>query len=572
MEQKHKVVLAYLESLTAATAIPEDQKSKEDPAKQTKAVEKLVKDTINNNLPEYQDKVFSVGGFVRDKLLGKNPKDIDLVVDDPATKMKAAEIFSKKFTDVYGMTTSNNPHPLKDEYGIWGIVLFHPKSSEGIRKPFIYDGVDVTGYVLELTPPRQESGYDPEKREPTSVEYTTRADDARRRDLTINALYQNIASGNIEDYTGGQEDLKNKVLRPPEHPKGIQEIYKEDPLRIFRLARFSGKLDEFKIDPRTESTLKNFIKSSEGKKLIKDKVSAERIRDEFQQILTHPNANVAVAGIELLRDYDLLSFISPNLEKLLNIFHDKVFHRGESVWQHTLEVLSKTPPTLKARLSALLHDIGKIDTEEKATDSQGRERVHFKGHENTGTKLAENVLRDLKFPSDIINSVKGIIHGHMGFKRIDEQKSSTQLRNIRIFIERLYDDLEDAVALLKADNKDDSTEQNQLFDLENRIKTQKDKDEKSGLLQKADRGMEYQYPLSGDEIMSEYSNIKGRALGAVKSRLKQMLMEGHFDNLDEKARAEKAKKLLKGFVLSEQALDSLINKGVKTRGEFYSVR
>jgi len=373
MEQKHKVVLAYLESLTAATAIPEDQKSKEDPAKQTKAVEKLVKDTINNNLPEYQDKVFSVGGFVRDKLLGKNPKDIDLVVDDPATKMKAAEIFSKKFTDVYGMTTSNNPHPLKDEYGIWGIVLFHPKSSEGIRKPFIYDGVDVTGYVLELTPPRQESGYDPEKREPTSVEYTTRADDARRRDLTINALYQNIASGNIEDYTGGQEDLKNKVLRPPEHPKGIQEIYKEDPLRIFRLARFSGKLDEFKIDPRTESTLKNFIKSSEGKKLIKDKVSAERIRDEFQQILTHPNANVAVAGIELLRDYDLLSFISPNLEKLLNIFHDKVFHRGESVWQHTLEVLSKTPPTLKARLSALLHDIGKIDTEERETDSQGRE-------------------------------------------------------------------------------------------------------------------------------------------------------------------------------------------------------
>lgn len=571
MEQKFKVVLSYLGALEAATTIPEEQKSKEDPAKQTVAVEKLVRDVINKHLPDYREKVFSVGGFTRDKLLGKNPKDIDLVVDDPSTEMKAAEEFSKKFTDVLGITTSNNPHPLKEAYGIWGIVLFNPKDASGNRAPFIYDGVDVTGYVVELTPPRKEGPYDPIKREPQYVEYTSRADDAKRRDLTINALYQNIATGDIEDYTGGQEDLKKKVLRPPEHPEGIESVYKEDPLRIFRLARFSGKLDGFKIDPSTENVLKKFIGSAAGKKLIKDKVSPERIREEFQQILTHPNASTAVKGIELLREYGLLSFLSPHLEKLLDIYHDKVFHSGESVWQHTMEVISRTPPTVKARLSALLHDIGKIETETKDTDSQGRERVHFKGHEDKGIAVAENILRELKFPMDIINSVKKIIHGHMGFKQIDEQKSSTQLRRIRVFIEKLYEDLDDAIALLKADAKFDGSELARINELGERIKKQRDDDIRSGMLQRKDKGMEYPHPLSGEDIMAEYAEVKGRALGAVKSRLKQMLMEGQFEGLDEKSRAEKAKKLLKGFALNEQVLNSLVNNYNKARGDFYSV-
>jgi putative nucleotidyltransferase with HDIG domain len=571
MEQKFKVVLSYLDSLTAGITIPEDQKSKEDPDRQTRAVEKLVQDTINKHLPDYADKVFAVGGFTRDQLLGKNPKDIDLVVDDPDTKMKAAEIFSKKFTDVFGITTSNNPHPFKEAYGIWGIVLFHPKDASGIRMPFIYDGVDVTGYVLELTPPRKEGPYDPEKREPTYVEYTSRADDALRRDLTINALYKNVASGEIEDYVGGKADLEKKILRPPEHPDGIESVYKEDPLRIFRLARFSGKLSGFKIDQDTEETLKKFISSEAGKKLIKEKVSPERIRDEFQQIITHPDASTAVRGLELLREYGLLSFLSPHLEKLLDIYHDKVFHSGESVWQHTMEVMGKTPPTLKARLSALLHDIGKIDTVSKETDVKGRERVHFKEHETKGLALAEGIMRELKFPLDVMTSVRNIIHGHMGFKQMDEQKSSTQLRRMRIFIEKLYDDFDDAIALLKADARIDGSEKTSLEALEKKLRDQRDKDLQSGLLQKKDHGMEYPYPLSGEQIMAEH-DIKGKALGVLKGKLRQLLMEGHFEGLDEQQRAEKAKSLLKGFTVNQQVLDSMMKKFDQSRSDFYSVK
>jgi len=571
MDQKFKVVFSYLESLEAAI-VPEEQKSKEDADSQTRAVEKLVQDTIKRHLPDYSDKVFSVGGFTRDKLLGKNPKDIDLVVDDPSTKMKAAEIFSKKFTDLYNITTSNNPHALKEAYGIWGIVLFNPKDSYGNRKPFIYDGVDVTGYVIELTPPRKEGPYDPVKREPTYVEYTNRADDAMRRDLTINALYQNIATGEIEDYTGGQKDLKDKVLRPPEHPEGIQKIYEDDPLRIFRLARFSGKLDGFTIDPGTEKVLKQFIGSAPGRELIKSKVSPERIRDEFQQIITNPNGATAVKGLELMKEYDLLQFLSPHLDKLFDVYHDKVFHGGESVWQHTMDVLKKTPPTIKARLSALLHDIGKIETETKETDSKGRERVHFIDHENKGVPLADSILRELKFPVDIINSVKDIIHSHMGLKRIDEHKPSTQLRRIRIFIEKLYDDLDDAIAILKADAREEPAEQSSISLLDERIRDQKDKDIASGLLQKKDNGMVYPYPLSGDQIMVDYAGIKGKALGAIKSKLKQMLLGGQFEDLDETSRVAKAKKLLNGFSLAEKDLKSLSEKYDESRSDFYSVR
>jgi tRNA nucleotidyltransferase (CCA-adding enzyme) len=572
MDQKFKVVLSYLQSLNASAVIPDDQKSTEDPAKQTLAVEKLVKDMINKHLPEYQDKVFSVGGFVRDKLLGKNPKDIDLVVDDPSDKMKAAENFSKKFTDILGITTPNNPHPLKSEYGIWGIVLFNPKEPNGTRRPFIYDGVDVTGYIIELTPPRKEGIYDPVKREPTSVTYTSREEDAKRRDLTINALYQNIATGDIEDYVGGQDDISKKILRPPEHPEGAQKIYEEDPLRIFRLVRFSGKLGDFTIDTRTEKILKDFIQSSAGKDLIRKKVSPERIRDEFQQIITNPSADTAAKSIERLKDFGLLSFISPHLEKLIDIYHDKVYHNGESVWQHTLEVLRKTPPTLKARLSALLHDIGKIDTRTTRTDAEGRERVQFIGHEDKGIALAESIMRELKFPLDTINSVKNIIHGHMGFKQLDNQKPSTLLRRIRTFIEKLYDDLDDAIAILKADARSDVSERNQIEALENKIKQQRDEDLKSGMLQRKEKGMEYSYPLSGEEIMAEYQQLKGKALGVIKSKLKQLSMEGRFDNLDDMQRKEKAKKLLKGFSIDEKTLESMIKNYNESRGEFFSVK
>lgn len=564
MDLKFKVCLEYLQKQAAMT-IPQEMVSKEDKAKQTAAVEKLIKDVINTKLPGYKNKVFSVGGHVRDQLLGKQSKDLDAVVDDPEHKMKSAEVFAKELTDALGITTANNPHPLKEEYGIWGVVLFNPRGPGGSREPFIYDGVDVTGYVVELTPPRKEGPYDYKKREPKYVEYTSREEDAKRRDLTINAIYKNIATGEIEDHVGGLEDLKEKKLQPPKHPEGMQKIYEEDPLRILRLIRFQGKLGGFDIDSETEATVKRFLASSEGQRAMNEKLSRERIRDEFVNILTHPDASTAVRGLEALKDFGLLGYISPELEKLTDMYHDTVTHKGESVWEHTVDVLKRTPSSLKARLGALFHDIGKLETMEQKTDPSGRERVHFIGHEDKGSKMVNKILQDLKFPISIAKSVSDIVHGHMGFKDIEQQKPATQLKHIRMFIEKLYDDLEDAIALLKADAKRDPQNIQKVNEIEQRIKDQIKDDIQKGLLVEKQKGMGYIDPLSGDEIQQEFEEIKGEGLGAVKNKLKRMLLEGRFENMDAKNRAERAKQLIKQFAANEQQLQAAINKYRKER-------
>jgi tRNA nucleotidyltransferase (CCA-adding enzyme) len=557
MEQKFKVVLSYLQGIDAAISVPETLKSKEDPAKQTLAVEALLKEVISTKLPEYRDKCFSVGGFVRDTLLGKNPKDIDIVVDDATDKMSSAQIFAKKLTDALGITTANNPHPLKEAYGIWGVVLFNPKAANGSREPFLYNGVDITGYVVELTPPRKEGPYNFQKREPQYVEYTSRVEDSKRRDLTINALYKNMVSGEIEDHVGGQKDLANKTLRPPEHPEGIKKIYEEDPLRILRIIRFSGKLPGFKVSPETERVVKDFLGSAEGQKAMKGKLSNERIRDEFLQILTHPNAKLAVNGMEMLRDYGLLKYLSTELDRLLDVFHDTVYHKGESIWQHTMEVLEKTPPTLKARLGALFHDIGKLDTMEKDVDSQGRDRVHFKGHEEISAQKVQKILTDLKFPTDIVKSIRNIVHTHMGFKDFESQKDKIKVRRMRIFIEKLKGDLDDAIALLKADSLNHPEHLAEMVKMEQEIKRLQEDDVKKGLLIDKGKGLEYVHPISGDDLMSEYAMLKGKELGSVLDKLKRMLLEGRFEGLDKAQREDKAKKLVKSIVSDKKLLETI---------------
>lgn len=575
MKMRHRVMLTYLASESeqssrqASTEIPEKLKSKEDKSKQTRAVEELVKDVIKKHLPGYKNKVFSVGGHVRDKLMGRAPKDLDLVVDDPELELRSAEIFAKKFADAANISTANNPHPLNEQYGIWGVVLFKPESSAEDRK-FIYNDIDLSGYVIEITPPREEGPYDFSDRKPSYVKYTSRKEDAKRRDLTINALYMNMATGDIEDYVGGQKDLQEKTLRPPDHPDGIEAIYSDDPLRIFRLIRFKGRYNNFRVDQKTEAAIKKFIKSGKGKELLSTKLSGERIRDELKEILTHPDAETAAESLERIKDFGLLDLISPSLSKLIDLYHDKVHHKGESVWEHTIEVLSKTPPSLKARLSALFHDIGKLETASKKTDSQGRDRIHFIDHEKAGVQLAESALRELKFPKDVITSIKKMIHSHMGLKRIDSMKSSKQLRFMRIFIEKLNDDLEDAISLIEADAKDDS-ERKKIKELGERIRLLREEDRKSGFLTERDNRAEYSYPVSGSEIKSKFKQ-KGEAIGALKARLKRMKLEGKLKDSGSRSVRDEVDRILRDLTRSEAAMSRVIKEYRNDENEFYSVK
>jgi tRNA nucleotidyltransferase (CCA-adding enzyme) len=575
------VVTTYLKAVQAGMTyeVPEEEKSKEDLAKQTNTVEKMIKNVITSKLPEYKDKIFNVGGFVRDRLLGKNPKDLDMVVNDPEQKMKSAEVFANKLVDALGIRSENNPHPLKEAYGIWGVALLNPKI-EGKRKPFIYDGVDLSGYVIEITPPRKEGPYNMKKREPSYVEYTTIEDDARRRDLTVNALYQNMVTGEIKDYVGGLEDLKKKKLKPPDHPEGMRKIYEDDPLRFLRIVRFSGKLPGFEIDEDTKKEIKNFISDPKSKDLIEDKLSKERISGEFEKILTASDAGKVVDGLNTMKDLGMIKYISPDLEKLFDVYHDTVHHKGESIWEHTMDVLRKTPPTLKARLAALFHDIGKVPTKTEKVDKEGRNRVQFIGHEQQSAAMVEKILKDLRFKPGIISSVKDIVHSHMGFKDFDNAKKDTQNRTMRVFIEKLYDDLSDAIAIMKADSKEANIPK--VEKLEADIKSMIEEDKKKGILvEKEVKGKdgktvkrhEYVVPLTGDDIIGIYK-LQGVAIGAVLSYLKKLLFTGVIKSPDAEERKEEAKVLVNKLMKDKGAFDSLVKKyteGSKNT-DFYNVR
>jgi putative nucleotidyltransferase with HDIG domain len=588
MVHRLNVVQKYISGTTLKVAakktLDEEDMSKEDPSVQTSAVERLINKTIRTKLPHWKNKVFAVGGFVRDSLLGKSADDLDLVADDPDHAMESGKELAEQLARELGITTPNNPQVLDEQFKIYGLVLANPKV-DGKRVPFTTeDGVDISGYKLEITPPRKEGSYD-SKRRPTSVEYTSRKEDSLRRDLTVNSLLKNItgpnldnSEENIEDYSGGLKDLKDKVLRKPEHPdRGPLDIYFDDPLRILRLVRFKGKMGDFKIDPDTEKDAKKFMESTEGREIFKDKVSPERVKEELVKVLTLPNGRDAREGLERMNEYNVLDFISPTLAKLLDVRHDSIHHKGESAWEHTMEVLEKTPPRLETRLAALFHDIGKPDTfsveEEYFDDSKGvwvlpsdkskspdgskrRPRNTFKNHADVGSGIVDTVMKDLKFSSNIINSVKNMVHGHMGLKHAKPGSGSFMYRG-RVLITKLYDNIDDIVDLMRADMNDahKSQEENKRFEkMFDELKKLKEKDTREGLVIPSGKGgHEYQSPISMEDLKDFDQNlINGRAFGAIKEHAKIRSMSGTFTNKSEHL------KEMEDLLRNEKALNKFI--------------
>ena len=637
MVHRLNVVARYLDGPNIKVAVKQtldaEDMSQEDPLKQTAAVEKLINNTIRTKLPNWRDKVFAVGGFVRDSLLGKGADDLDLVADDPNYKMDSGKELAEQLAQELGIKSPNNPHILDEQFKIYGLVLAHPKVS-GKRERFITPGgVDVSGYKLEITPPRKEGAYD-EKRRPTSVEYASRKEDALRRDLTVNSLFKNITRDNldnkpenIEDYSGGLKDLKNKTLRKPEHPdRDRMDIYFDDPLRVLRLVRFKGKMSGFKIDPDTEKDAKEFMQSSEGRKVFDDKVSAERVAAELRKILTIPDGKKAREGIERMHEYGLLDYVSPTLAKLMDVKHDNVYHKGESGFEHTMEVIENTPSNIEVRMAALLHDLGKVSTHKprvqyfddskqdwvnvgegtKIPDgAKTRDRHSFPGHEDLSAKESRKILNDLKFDSKEAEVIVNLVHSHMGLSEEDpdsqnESKRKEFLYKARVLIEVLYDYLDYAIALMRADmgSKGDRPEDNnkleRIFEELQRLK--KDDTAKGLITPSGSGGYKYRYPVTVPELSElskksqeevikkkyEYNPklgdltpeklqqevkelVKGPAIGALLDYLKVEAMKNPDISKDD------ISKVLSNKARTEKMLQQLVTEhaGYKSHPSFY---
>jgi len=286
--------------------------------------------------------------------------------------------------------------------------------------------------VVEVTTYRIESKYS-DKRRPDKVKFAkTLGEDLSRRDFTINALALKISKSDFEiiDLFDGQKDLKNKIIRAV---GDANERFDEDALRMMRAVRFAVTLDgnisvkrtsgprklgkemPFKIE---EKTKKAIAKNAKNLKFI----ALERIQDELNKILV---SDFAAEGIELLRELKLLQYIIPELEKGYGVGQNR--HHIYTIYEHSILSLKNCPSEkLEVRLATLLHDIAKPDTKR----GEGAYST-FYNHDHVGARVAEKILKRLKYSGEIIQKVRLLVDNHMFYYNVDEVGASSVRRLVK---------------------------------------------------------------------------------------------------------------------------------------------
>ncbi len=344
---------------------------------------------------------YLVGGCVRDLLIKRKPKDWDI-----ATDAKPEDI-QKIFPDsVY-----------ENDFGTVGV-----KTESETKELKI---IEVTTYRLE--------GEYTDKRHPDEVEFAENiTEDLSRRDFTINAIAVNlaVAEQKLVDPFGGQEDLKNGLIRTVGNP---EERFDEDALRLMRAVRFAAETG-FQIDFDTRRAVEKLAGLLEA-------IAKERIRDEFEKIIM---SDGAAAGVILLEEMDLLRYVMPELREGIGVGQNK--HHIYTVFEHNVKALDYSAGknySLEVRLASLLHDIGKP----KAKRGEGSDST-FYGHDVISAKMAARALERLRFSKDVIEKVAHLVRYHMFYYNVGEVTEA----GVRRFIARVgADTLPDLLKLREAD-------------------------------------------------------------------------------------------------------------------------
>jgi poly(A) polymerase len=428
---------------------------------------------------KFKGKIFIAGGYVRDELLGLDPKDIDLVVELPNGGIEFANWITKKLK-IY--KKGSNPVVFPN----FGTAKFNLK---GIT----HNGQDLSSLDIEVVMTRKEK-YNSKNRKP-EVSPGSLKDDVDRRDFTVNSLLKNLSTGEILDLTGmGKSDLQRGVVRTPLDP---DIIFDDDPLRMLRAIRFTmkynWKLPMFMI----RSMKKNATKLR--------KISAERIRDELSKMLITGNPDKA---IRLLQITGLNKFVMPELDNLVGL--EQGHHHDADAMKHTLKVVKGVPNKLVTRLSALLHDIGKSQTR-TVVDNE----VHFYTHEKVSAEMAREILTRLKYPKEIINAVVVGVQHHMKLKGYGDEASISD-KALRKLQRELGDHLNDTLDLIHADNVAHS----KLSIMPNQIPNLKKK-----LQQLSAINDNPKLPINGNEIMKHVGLKPGKLVGKLLALVQDAMDE-----------------------------------------------
>ncbi len=325
---------------------------------------------------------YIVGGCVRDRIMGRMPKDWDVTTSACPEEVQAL------FPD----------HFYENDFGTVGVKVapFLPYGKEGRE----HDVIEVTTY-------RTESGYS-DNRRPDNVTFVkTLEEDLARRDFTMNAIAEDCV-GNIYDPFRGREDITHKCIRAVGNPA---ERFHEDALRMMRAVRFAAELG-FTIEEHTAAALvahANYI----------EKIAMERVRDEFSRIIMSPHPR---HGIQMLSDMHLLKYIIPELEDGIGV--EQNHHHIYTVWEHNLRALEACPSKkLSVRLGTLLHDVG------KPAAKRGRGRhCTFYNHEYIGERMTRVILRRLRYPKRVVDHAALLVRNHMFFYSVGEVTESAVRR------------------------------------------------------------------------------------------------------------------------------------------------
>lgn len=335
-------------------------------------------------------KVYYIGGFVRDQLLGLPNKDVDV--------------------EVHGVPVDT----LYDILAQFGEVLTIGKS---------FGVYSIRGYDIDIAVPRKEknTGRGHRDFEVYTDPFLGVEAAARRRDFTINALMQDVMTGEIVDCFGGQEDLKNGVLRHID-----PETFVEDPLRVLRAAQFAARF-VFDVADETISLCSSIDISA---------LPRERVETELEKALC--KGRKPSIFFETLRKMDQLNYWFPELIDLIGLEQDPIYHPEGDVWNHVMNALDDAveyrglvEEPFRFMLVPLVHDLGKIEATEVVNG-----RIHSYQHERVGMPIIDRFIRRITANVSIIKYVKNMSEMHMRPNSIAFAKSSVKASN-RLFDEAI---------------------------------------------------------------------------------------------------------------------------------------
>ena len=438
-------------------------------------------------LKDLRDKIdietYLVGGFVRDLILGKKGKDIDVM-----TLGEPYELVKK----------------LSENKGFSNVSIFKNFGTASIKN---------NNYVLEFVGARKES-YSKNSRNPL-VKPGLFDDDMSRRDFTINAICISMNSdyGSVIDKFNGINDIKNKIIRTCDEPI---KTFEDDPLRMMRAIRFASQLN-FDIE---EETFSSIIENAKRIEII----SKERITSELNKIILSKKPSY---GFKLLFSSGLLKFIFPEMNNLHGV--DKVKnHSHKDNFYHTLEVLDnicESTDSLWLRWSAILHDIAKPHTK------RYNEKVGwtFHGHEDLGSKLVPKIFKKLKLPlNDKMRYVAKLVRLHL--RPIALVKDHITDSAIRRLLYESGNDIDDLMKLCRADittkNPDKAKKYLKNFDIV---------EKKMRVVEESDKIKNFQPPISGQEIIDIFAIKPSKIIGELKSEIKNQILDGKIKNNREEA-------------------------------------